>query len=110
MSLKFLNIINESKSGCKYQIRDVGGDVFYKKCGPDKKWSFIDGVEFYKNSSNGNIEKWEKPKDKKSKIRQMDVPQKGGNKLEDLKIYYTNLSPSGYEVRIEGDKITILPS
>lgn len=111
MSLKFLNIINETKSGCKYQVRDIGGgDIYYKKCGSDKKWRFTDEVDFYKHSSRSNIEKWEKPKDKKSKMRQLDVPQKKISKLEDLKIYYTNLSPSDYEIKIEGDKIIILPS
>jgi len=110
MSLKFLNIINEEKESCKYQIRDIGGDVYYKKCKSNKKWIFTDEVDFLKNSKKSNIEKWEKPKEKKSKIRQLDIPQKKGNKLEYLKIYYTNLSPDDYEIKIEGDKIIILPS
>ena len=82
MSLKFLHILNEGKESCKYQIRDIGGDVYYKKCKGDKKWIFTDEVDFLKNSKKSNIEKWEKPKEKKSKIRQLDVPQKKGDKLE----------------------------
>jgi hypothetical protein len=110
MSLKFLNILNEEKESCKYQIRDIGGDVYYKKCKGNSKWIFTDEVDFLKNSKKSNTEKWEKPKEKKSKIRQLEVPQKKGNKLEDLKIYYTNLSPDGYEIKIEDGKIIILPS
>jgi hypothetical protein len=110
MSLKFLNIINESKHYCEYQVRDIGGDVYYKRCGKNKKWTFTDEVDFLKNSNRNNTVKWEKPKEKKSKIRQLEVPQKKGNKLEDLKIYYTNLSPDGYEIKIEDGKIIIIPS
>jgi hypothetical protein len=111
MSLKLLNIINESKQYCEYQVRDIGGgDVYYKRCGKNKKWAFTDEVDFLRNSKSKNIVKWEKPKDKKSKIRQEDFPKKEVDKLDYLKIYYTNLSPDGYEIKIEGDKITILPS
>ncbi len=110
MSLKFLEIISEGVEKCQYQVRDIGGDVFYKKCGRDKKWIFTTEVEFLKNSNRNNTVKWEKPKEKKSKIRQLEVPQKKGNKLEDLKIYYTNLSPDGYEIKIENGKIIIIPS
>lgn len=110
MSLKFLDILTEEKEKCQYQIRNIGGDVYYKKCGKDKFWSFTDEVDFLKNSKRSNIVKWEKPKDKGPKIRQLEVPQKKGDKLEDLKIYYTNLSPDNYEVKIEDGKITILPT
>ncbi len=110
MSLKFLDLINEGVEKCQYQVRDIGGDVFYKKCSGDKKWEFITEVDFLKNSNRNNTVKWEKSKEKKSNIRQLDVPQKKGNKLEDLKIYYTNLSPDGYEIKIEDGKIIILPS
>jgi hypothetical protein len=110
MSLKLLDIINESKNYCQYQIRDIGGDVYYKKCGKEKNWSFTDEIDFLKNSKKSNIVNWEKPKDKKSKIRQEDVPQKKGDKLEYLKVYYTNLSPDDYKIKIEDDKIIIIPS
>ena len=110
MSLKLLDIINESKNYCQYQIRDIGGDVYYKKCGKEKNWSFTDEIDFLKNSKKSNIVNWEKPKDKKFKIRQEDVPQKKGDKLEYLKVYYTNLSPDDYKIKIEDDKIIIIPS
>ena len=54
--------------------------------------------------------KFHDAKDKKSKIRQIDVPQKKGDKIEDLKIYYTNLSPDNYKVEVDGDTIVIKPS
>jgi hypothetical protein len=111
MSLKLLDIINEEKEKCQYQVRDIGGNVYYKKCGKDKKWSFTDEVEFLKNSKKSNIVKWEENKPKNQpKVRQLEVPQKKGDKLEDLKIYYTNLSPNDYEVKVEDDRIVIKPS
>ncbi len=110
MTLKLLDILHESKENCRYQIRDIGGNVYYKKCGKDKNWVFTDEVDYLKNSKKSNIEKWEKPKDKKSKIRQLDVPQKKGDKLEDLRIYYTNLSPNNYNIDVVGNTIIIKPS
>jgi len=111
MSLKFLDIINEEKEKCQYQIRNIGGDVYYKKCGKDKKWNFTDEINFLKNSNKSNIVKWGEKKPKNQpKVRQLEVPQKKGDKLEDLKIYYTNLSPNDYEVKVEDDRIVIKPS
>lgn len=109
MSLKFLDIITEEKERCEYQVRDIGGNSYYKKCGKDKKWSFTDETDFHKNSNRNNTIKWEKPKEKKSKIRQLELPQKKVDHIEYLKVYYTNLSPDNYEIKIEGDKIIILP-
>ena len=64
-----------------------------------------------KTSKKSNIVKWEEKKPKNQpKVRQLEVPQKKGDKLEDLKIYYTNLSPNDYEVKVEDGKITILPT
>jgi hypothetical protein len=109
MSLKLLNIINETEDNCKYQVRDIGGSsVYYKKCG-NNKWNFIDEKIFLNNSNKKNTIEWEKPKEKKSSIRQIEVSQKKGNKLEYLKTYYTNLSPNGYKINIEDDKIIITP-
>lgn len=48
MSLKLLDILYEEKEKCQYQIRNIGGDTYYKKCGKDKKWSFTDEVDFLK--------------------------------------------------------------
>ena len=111
MSLKLLDILYEEKEKCQYQFRNIGGDTYYKKCGKDKKWGFTDEVDFLKNSKKSNIVKWEEKKLKNQpKVRQLEVPQKKGDKLEDLKIYYTNLSPNDYEVKVEDGKITILPT
>ncbi len=111
MSLKLLDILYEEKEKCQYQIRNIGGDTYYKKCGKDKKWSFTDEVDYLKNSKKSNIVKWEEKKPKNQpKVRQLEVPQKKGDKLEDLKIYYTNLSPNDYEVKVEDDRIVIKPS
>jgi hypothetical protein len=110
MSLKLIDILNEEKERCEYQVRDIGGSVYYKKCGKGKKWLFTDEIDFLKNSKKSNTEEWEKPKDKKSKIRQLDVPQKKGDMLEYLKIYYTNLSSDNYKIEVDGDTIVIKPS
>ena len=41
MSLKLLDILNEEKERCVFQVRDIGGSVYYKKCG--LKESFTKG-------------------------------------------------------------------
>jgi hypothetical protein len=49
------------KSEWEYQVRDIGGsDVFYKRKKGDKKWDFIDELDFYKNSKKHNQVKWKK--------------------------------------------------
>jgi hypothetical protein len=43
------------KTKWEYQIRDIGGsDVFYKRKKGDKKWSFTDETDYYKNSNKNN--------------------------------------------------------
>lgn len=43
------------KTKWEYQVRDVGGsDVFYKRKKGDKKWSFTDETDYYKNSNKNN--------------------------------------------------------
>ena len=49
MSLKLLDILNEEKERCVFQVRDIGGSVYYKKCGKGKKWLFTDEIDFLKN-------------------------------------------------------------
>lgn len=111
MSLKLIDIINEEKDICQYQYRDIGGDVYYKKCGKGGKWSFTDEVDFIKNAKKSNIVKWEENKPKNQpKVRQLEVPQKKDRNLEFLKIYYTNLSPNDFQVKIEDGTIIIKPS
>ena len=52
MSLKLLDILNEEKERCQYQVRVIGGSVYYKKCGKDKKWLFTDEIDFLKIQKN----------------------------------------------------------
>jgi len=111
MSIKFLEILNEGKESCKYQVRNIGGDVYYKKCKGDKQWMFTDEIDFVKNSNSKNtVEFVEKKPKKQPYVRQVDVPQKKGDRLEYLKVYYTNLSPNDFNVSIKGDSIVIDPS
>jgi len=111
MSIKFLEILNEGKESCKYQVRNIGGDVYYKKCKGDKKWVFTDEIDFVKNANSKNtVEFVEKKPKKQPYVRQVDVPQKKGDRLDYLKVYYTNLSPNDFHVSIKGDSIVIDPS
>jgi len=111
MSIKFLELLNEEKESCKYQVRNIGGDVYYKKCKGDKQWIFTDEIDFVKNSNSKNtVEFVEKKPKKQPYVRQEDVPQKKGDRLEYLKVYYTNLSPNDFNVSIKGDSIVIDPT
>ena len=110
MSIKFLEILNEGKESCKYQVRNIGGDVYYKKCKGDKKWMFTDEIDFVKNSNSKNtVEFVEKKPKKHPYVRQLEVPQKKGDKLEYLKVYYTNVSPNDFDVSIKDGSIIINP-
>lgn len=110
MSIKFLEILNEGKESCKYQVRNIGGDVYYKKCKGDKKWMFTDEIDFVKNSNSKNTVKFVEKKPKKQPyVRQLEVPQKKGDKLEYLKVYYTNVSPNDFDVSIKDGSIIINP-
>jgi hypothetical protein len=110
MSIKFLEILNEGKESCKYQVRNIGGDVYYKKCKGDKKWMFTDEIDFVKNSNSKNtVEFVEKKPKKQPYVRQLEVPQKKGDKLEYLKVYYTNVSPNDFDVSIKDGSIIINP-
>ena len=110
MSIKFLEILNEGKEYCKYQVRNIGGDVYYKKCKGDKKWMFTDEIDFVKNSNSKNTVEFVENKPKKQPyVRQLEVPQKKGDKLEYLKVYYTNVSPNDFDVSIKDGSIIINP-
>ena len=110
MSIKFLEILNEGKESCKYQVRNIGGDVYYKKCKGDKKWMFTDEIDFVKNSNSKNtVEFVEKKPKKQPYVRQLEVPRKKGDKLEYLKVYYTNVSPNDFDVSIKDGSIIINP-
>jgi hypothetical protein len=101
------NILLEEIGKVEYQIRDIGGPVYYKRH-KGEKWSFIEEADFYKNSNKNNLVKWEEKKPKKGpKVKQIDVPQKDIDTLEYLKIYYQNLSPNDYSVSVKEGQIII---
>ena len=99
------HILLEDSKKIEYQIRDIGGPVYYKRMKGDD-WSFIDEAEFYKNSNRKNLVKWIDKKPKKGpKVRQVEVPNEMKEKIDYLKIYYENLSPNDFKIEIEGDDI-----
>ena len=96
------HILLEDSKKTEYQIRDIGGPVYYKRMKGDH-WSFIDESEFYKNSNRNNLVKWVEKKPKKGpKVRQVDVPNKMKIRIDYLKVYYENLSPNDFKIEIEG--------
>lgn len=99
------HILLEDSKKIEYQIRDIGGPVYYKRMKGDD-WSFIDDSEFYKNSNRNNLVKWVEKKPKKGpKVRQVEVPNEMKEKIDYLKIYYENLSPNDFKIEIEGGDI-----
>ncbi len=99
------HILLEDSKKTEYQIRDIGGPVYYKRMKGDD-WSFIDEAEFYKNSNRNNLVKWVEKKPKKGpKVRQVEVPSKMKERIDYLKIYYENLSPNDFKIEIEGEDI-----
>jgi hypothetical protein len=101
------HILLEEAQKWEYQVRDIGGPVYYKrKKGSD--WFFIDEVEFYKDSNRNNTVKWVEKKPKKGpKIKQLEVPQKKVDKLDYLYIYYQNLTSNDCKVEKTDDSIII---
>lgn len=54
-----INHIKESKEvKWEYQVREIGGPVYYKRKKGDKLWSFISAEEFAKDSHKGKLVKW----------------------------------------------------
>jgi hypothetical protein len=108
--IKFLSGImleNDNLNNYEYQVRNIGGDVFYKRKKGDKKWQFIDEVEFYKNSTKKNLIKWEDKDSKKNKTKEVKSLDYNKNPLEVYKIYFENISPSDFKVEIVDDFIKI---
>ncbi len=112
MKLSLLNILNESKkTEYEYQIRNIGGDIFYKREKGEDTWSFTDETDFYKNSNSENTIEYNEPEKKKeSKIRQVEVNQDldyKKNPLETYKRYIENVIPSNFSVDIVNGSIKI---
>ena len=55
-------IVSENKEDVQYefQVRDIGGSVFYKRKKGDSLWVFITAEEFAENSHKGKLLKWGK--------------------------------------------------
>ena len=52
--------LNESKKvEWEFQLRDIGGPVFYKRKKGDDTWQFISAEEFAENCHDGKLIKWE---------------------------------------------------
>tara|TARA_B100000963_G_C22619323_1_gene669058 strand:+ start:719 stop:1096 length:378 start_codon:yes stop_codon:yes gene_type:complete len=111
--LHLSGILSESDVATKYeyQVRDIGGDSFYKRVKGEDEWSFTNELDFYKNSNSKNTVKWEKPEDPKGiKIRQIDINQDlsfAEHPTETYKRYIENICPSSFKVEIVDDYIKI---
>jgi len=55
-------IVIESKKNTEYefQVRDIGGPVFYKRKKGESIWEFISAEDFSENCQNGKLVKWDK--------------------------------------------------
>jgi len=51
-------IISESEHELEFQVRDIGGSVFYMRKKGDKFWRFISSEEFAQNCHKGKLLKW----------------------------------------------------
>jgi hypothetical protein len=101
--LKILSgVLNEERENFEYQIRDIGGDVFYKRVLGEKKWRFTTELDFYKNANKKNTIKWDN-ETKKEESRE----KKSEDVLEFYKKYFQNMSPSHFKITIKGDEIVI---
>lgn len=55
--------INESKTiEYEYQIRDIGGPVFYRRKKGDRDWNFISPEDFAEKACDSKIIKWDESK------------------------------------------------
>ena len=107
-------ILLEEVSQYEYQVRDIGGDTYYKKQKGDKYWEFTTKDDFDAYATNKNTVKWVENKPPKPPyVRQVDVPttMKGKDgKIKYLKDYFENLSPNDFKVEIDGKSIKITPN
>lgn len=101
------DILIEESQKVEYQVRDIGGPVYYKRY-KGGKWSFISETDFYKNSNRNNTVKWVEKKTKNQpKIKQIDVPQEDVDRIDYLHVYYQNLTPKDCKIEKTDNCITI---
>jgi hypothetical protein len=101
------HILLEESQKWEYQIRDIGGPVYYKRQ-KGGNWLFIDEAEFYKDSNRNNTVKWVEKKPKNQpKVKQIEVPQGDVDEMEYLYVYYQNLTYKDYKVEKTDDSIII---
>ena len=101
------HILLEESQKWEYQIRDIGGPVYYKRQ-KGGNWLFIDEAEFYKDSNRNNTVKWVEKKPKNQpKVKQIEVPQGDVGEMEYLYVYYQNLTYKDYKVEKTDDSIII---
>lgn len=107
-------ILLEEVSQYEYQVRDIGGDTYYRKQKGGKYWEFTTKEDFDTYATDKNTVKWEENKPPKPPyVRQVDVPteMKGKDgKIKYLKGYFENLSPNDYKIEIDGKSIKITPN
>ena len=52
--IKLADILTESKqAGWQYQLRDIGGPVFYRRQSDDADWQFTDAETFAQGLADG---------------------------------------------------------
>jgi hypothetical protein len=100
--LKKLSGISESKIRFEYQVRNIDGDVYYKREKGTKVWKFTSELDFHKNSNRNNIVKWKNKEEKKKNNKKTK-----SNTLEQYKEYFENICPSKFKIEIEGENIVI---
>ncbi len=101
--LKILSgILKEEIEKFEYQVRDIGGDVFYKRLLGEKKWRFTTDLDFYKNANKKNTIKWEN-----KNIKDTSKEKESEDVLEFYKKYFQNISPSHFKIIIKGDDVII---
>jgi len=102
-------ILLEEVNQYQYQVRDIGGDTYYRKLKSDKYWEHTTKEDYDTYSNSKNIVKWEERKyGKQPYVRQIDVPatMKDGE-LNYLMGYYENISPNNYTIKNDGEDIII---
>jgi hypothetical protein len=54
----FENFLLEKKGKYEYQVRDIDGNVYYKRKVGSKTWEFTDEKDFNKNINDDNVIQW----------------------------------------------------